>query len=132
MNINKIAKVSHEINRAYCKAIGDDSQVAWEDAPEWQRESAINGVKFHLETPSASPAESHASWLAEKAADGWTWGPVKDPENKEHPCFCRYTELPAEQRAKDHLFIAVVAQLRDQIPTTKEAETPPGYGATCV
>ena len=32
-----------EINRAYCAALGDTSQLPWDQAPEWQRQSAING-----------------------------------------------------------------------------------------
>jgi hypothetical protein len=107
-SITFIAKVAHEINRAYCEALGDTSQPAWEQAPNWQRDSAINGVRFHLDNPNASPSHSHESWLAEKAATGWKYGPVKDPEAKEHPCFVPYDELPVEQRAKDYLFRAVV------------------------
>lgn len=42
-----IAKVCHEANRAYCAGIGDHSQKSWEESPDWQRTSAINGVKFH-------------------------------------------------------------------------------------
>jgi hypothetical protein len=37
---------------------------------------------------------------------------VKDAEKKEHPCFRPYDELPAEQKIKDALFIAVVHALR--------------------
>lgn len=48
----------------------------------------------------------------ERAA-GWKYGPVKDPERKEHPCFVPYDGLPPEQRAKDYLFRAVVHQLSD-------------------
>ena len=107
-SITFIAKVAHEINRAYCEALGDTSQPAWEQAPNWQRDSAINGARFHLDNPNASPSHSHESWLAEKAATGWKYGPVKDPEAKEHPCFVPYDELPVEQRAKDYLFRAVV------------------------
>lgn len=106
--LNRIARVTHEVNRAYCQAIGDDSQPAWEDAPEWQQKSAVAGVVFHLENPDATPENSHESWLAEKARDGWTYGPEKNPEAKEHPCFRPYNELPVEQRAKDYLFRAVV------------------------
>jgi hypothetical protein len=46
--------------------------------------------------------------LAEKKADGWVYGEVKDPEKKEHPCLVEYEELPKDQQAKDSLFIAVV------------------------
>lgn len=113
MNIEQIARVAHETNRAYCATIGDFSQQPWEDAPEWQRASAIKGVQFHVsahergEKPSASA--SHDSWLEEKRRDGWTYGPVKDAATKEHPCFVPYDELPVEQRLKDYLFGSVVA-----------------------
>ena len=112
MNIEQIAKVAHEVNRAFCKAIGDNSQPAWEDAPEWQRSSAINGVQFHVDNPDAKPSASHESWLAEKERDGWKYGPVKDADKKEHPCFVPYNELPMEQKAKDYLFGAVCDQLK--------------------
>jgi hypothetical protein len=109
--IEMAARVAHEVNRAYCASIGDTSQPAWADAPEWQRQSAINGVKFTLASPTATPERSHESWLTEKAADGWKFGPVKNPEAKEHPCFVPYGELPAAQRVKDYLFLAVVRSL---------------------
>lgn len=109
--ISAIAKVCHEVNRAYCASIGDHSQPLWEDAPEWQRASAINGVKFSRANPDAPPSASHDSWLAEKRADGWKYGAVKNPEAKEHPCFVSYHELPAEQRTKDYLFQAVVRSI---------------------
>lgn len=74
LNTLEIARVAHEINRAYCSAIGDNSQPKWEDAPEWQVNSAVNGVVFHLANPDAGPDHSHISWLEEKRKDGWTWG----------------------------------------------------------
>ena len=114
MNIKKIARVAHEINRAYCQALGDNSQPKWEDAPDWQRSSAINGVEFHITNPDAGPDHSHNAWLAEKEATGWKWGPVKDAEYKEHPCFVPYDQLPVEQKAKDYLFRAVVHALKDE------------------
>ena len=91
--ITNAAQTTHEVNRAYCEALGDTSQPAWDDAPEWQRESAINGALFHYTNPDATPAASHGSWLAEKATAGWKYGPVKDPEKKEHPCFVPYAEI---------------------------------------
>jgi hypothetical protein len=112
MDNESIAKVCHDANRAYCQAIGDNSQPAWEDAPEWQRNSAIKGVKFNITNPDAPASASHDSWLDVKRADGWKYGPVKDAEKKEHPCYVPYEELPVEQQKKDALFKAVVAALK--------------------
>lgn len=109
MNEKKIeacARAAHEANRAYCAALGDTSQAPWDDAPEWQKSSARNGVVGALN--GNTPEQSHESWLAEKAATGWKYGPVKDPEKREHPCFVPYAGLPPEQRAKDGVFVAVV------------------------
>ena len=108
MTIEQTAKMCHEVNKAYCEAIGDHSQVSWREAPEWQQDSAINGVIFHLNNPDAKPEDSHNNWWKQKIADGWQYGPVKDAEKKEHPCMVPYEELPLEQRVKDHLFIAIV------------------------
>jgi hypothetical protein len=108
----QIARVCHETNRAYCQSIGDNSQPTWEEAPEWQRSSAIQGVEFHVAHLSAGqapqPSASHDSWLAQKTKEGWKYGPVKDAEKKEHPCYVPYDQLPVEQRLKDYLFAAIV------------------------
>ncbi len=111
MQVQMVARVAHEINRAYCLAMGDESQARWDDAPEWQRQSAINGVHFHLNNPSADASASHTNWLKEKTEAGWVFGLVKDPEAKTHPCCVPFEKLPRSQQAKDHLFRAVVHAL---------------------
>src|SRR5690242_8941417 len=103
MLVQDIAKVAHEINKAYCESIGDFSQPSWEDAPQWQQSSASNGVQFHLDNPDAKPSASHESWLKQKTEEGWEYGKVKNPETKEHPCFVPYDQLPVEQQSKDFL-----------------------------
>lgn len=106
--IEAAARAAHESNRAWCIAIGDTSQPSWDDAPEWQKTSARSGVQLIINNPDATPEQSHENWLRDKEADGWKYGPVKDPEKKEHPCFVPYADLPAAQRAKDHIFGAVI------------------------
>jgi RyR domain len=112
MDKTSIAKVCHEANKAYSKTLGDDSQPCWEDAPEWQRSSAIKGVEFNIANPDAPASASHDSWLEVKKAEGWKYGAVKDPEKKEHPCYVPYEQLPVEQQKKDALFKSIVAVLR--------------------
>lgn len=107
MKIEQIAAIAHAANAEYCRQLGDHSQPQWDDAPGWQKSSAINGVKFHRDNPNAGPEHSHNSWLAQKEAEGWKYGPAKDPEKKEHPCFVPYDKLPKEQQAKDYLFRGV-------------------------
>lgn len=111
--IEKIARVAHEVNRAYCEALGDKSQPAWADAPDWQQASARLGVKFHLATPEASASASHDSWYAQKEREGWVWGSVKNPDKKTHPCMVPFNSLPPEQQAKDFLFRGVVHAMKD-------------------
>lgn len=111
LEIEKIAKACHEVNRAYCLSLGYASQPAWEDAPQWQKDSAILGVKLHVNNPNAGPQASHESWMDQKIADGWKYGPTKDPEAKIHPCIVPFEKLPVEQQAKDFIFRAVVHQM---------------------
>lgn len=108
MNIQQVAQICHETNAAYCRSIGDASQKAWPDAQEWQRQSAIRGVRFALARPSAPASAQHDAWLTDKLADGWKFGPVKNASTKEHPCCVPYEDLPTEQKTKDYLFKAVV------------------------
>ena len=103
MNIpfeEQIARVCHEANRAYCATLGDQSQPPWADAPQWQKDSAIQGVQFHLASHKA-----HEKWLEQKRNEGWQYGPVKDPEHELHPFFMPYD---VDQRMKDYIFGSIV------------------------
>ena len=108
MNIVKIAELAYEVNRSYCRMIGDNSRPIWANAPDWQKESAISGVRFHFANPATEPSHSHDEWLATKKAHGWKYGPVKDVFKKEHPYFVPYDKLSIEQRLKSSLLAAVV------------------------
>ncbi len=112
-NVLRIAKVCHEANRAYCASLGDDSQLPWDEAPEWQRESAIAGAKWRIENPSAPDSSQHEQWMKDKSADGWVFGEVKDPDRKTHPCLVPFEELPTDQQRKDKLFSAIVKSLSE-------------------
>lgn len=109
--INEVAKVCHEANKAWCESGGDQSQQHWEEAEEWQRASAIEGVKWRLDNRNAPNSAQHDAWCADKAADGWTYGATKDPQAKTHPCLVPYGSLPPFQQAKDALFTAIVLAL---------------------
>lgn len=119
MTTEDIARVCHEANRAYCEVLGDDSQVSWDQAPEWQRQSAITGVRVmaaELDSPSFVPSMLHDSWSAEKRRDGWIYGVVKDADLKTHPCLVPFAMLPEAQQRKDYLFASIVMGLLLPLP----------------
>jgi hypothetical protein len=117
-----VAMVCHQANKAWCEANGDHSQPNWEDAPEWQKESAINGLKYRVENPGSGHDAMHNNWMKEKVADGWVYGSVKNPDTKIHPCIVPFEELPLFQQQKDVLFSSIVDALIPPIPMTAPSE----------
>jgi hypothetical protein len=114
LTLEQIAHVAHESNRAYCISIGDHSQPAWEDAPDWQKKSALDGVERHLANPNLTPEQSHQAWFDRKFQEGWRYGPTKNPATREHPCMLPYKFLPVRQQTKDYLFKAIVNALKPE------------------
>lgn len=113
-----IARVAHEVNAAYCEGLGDKTQTTWEKAPRADQEAIVQGVKLHLENPDAGVAVSHEMLMKQMLSEGWTYGRVKDPIKKEHPCLVPFTDLPQEQKLKDFIFRGVVRAIaREQART---------------
>lgn len=106
--VRLIAARCHAANREYCQSIGDDSQLPWDEAPEWQRDSAMKGVRTALANPNITASDMHEAWASEKMADGWKYGSEKDPEEKIHPCLVPFDQLPEDQQYKDRLFIDTI------------------------
>ena len=46
---------------------------------------------------------AHEIWSAQRLADGWTWGPVRDDARKQHPCLVPYEELAESEKEYDRL-----------------------------
>lgn len=113
MNVEKLASICHDANASYCRTLGDFSQLPWDSAPLWQRNSIIDGVKFHLSNPVADPERSHENWMKVKLEEGWVYGEQKDPPNKTHPCLVPFNELSEEQQFKDRLVCSVIDTFRD-------------------
>ena len=110
--VNKIAEVCHQANKTWCEMNNDFSQKDWNEAEDWQKESAIKGVEFRLNNPDALYDAQHNSWMKEKVDAGWVYGDVKDAEAKTHPCIVPFEELPEFQQKKDALFCAIVDSLK--------------------
>lgn len=107
MKVEEIAaRAAHDVNNAYCRAIGDAPSPEWDDMTEAQRAGVIEGAAHAL--AGGSPEKSHELWMQTRIDEGWLYGEVKDFEKKTSPCLVPYAELPEAQRAKDAIFQAVV------------------------
>jgi RyR domain len=112
LTVNDIARVIHEANSAMQVIIGEPVNPRWDDAPEWQRWACIDGVRDALQ--GLAPDEHHEAWALAMRREGWTYGPVKDGDAKTHPLLVPFEDLPPLQQAKDRLFLAIVAALREE------------------
>jgi len=110
--VTAIATVCHQANKAWCEANGDNSQKDWNEAEQWQRDSAVKGVEFRLDNPDAPESVQHDAWMADKIEDGWIYGEKKDADLKTHPCLVPFDQLPEFQQKKDKLFTAIVDALK--------------------
>ncbi len=53
----------------------------------------------------------HEHWCREKAAEGWIYGPEKDPHQKTNPSLLPWDELPEEEQDKNRNFIRGLPKL---------------------
>ncbi len=44
---------------------------------------------------------THEVWSVGRIRDGWTYGDLRDDENKTHPCLIPYEELPESEKEYD-------------------------------
>lgn len=110
--IEKIARVCHEANRAWCLANNEAGTFpAWDQCPKIITDSALAGVNAILANPDMTAEQSHDAWMKYKIAEGWTVGDVKDAGAKTHPSLIPYAELPPAVKVKDHLFRAIILAL---------------------
>ena len=110
MQIENIALMCHELNRAYCQMIGKDIPKSWYEASQEQKKCVMDGVRFVM-LNDPTPMESHENWMQHRLDNGWKYGPVKDEKAKTHPCLVEYKDLPREQQVKDTMFIAMVKMM---------------------
>jgi hypothetical protein len=116
MNISAIARICHETNRVLTEYAEDvPMQPSWESISEDMRRSCETGVQFALDYPDATPEQQHEAWCAERRAQGWVFGQVKNIEAKTHPALKPYAELSPETRLKDAVFRAIVCACRKEL-----------------
>lgn len=66
-----------------------------------QLDSLMNGVRFGLQNPDATPESNHENWMKCKIEQGWVYGEVKDLEKKTHFDLVPFDELTKVEKDKD-------------------------------
>lgn len=106
-----ITAAAYEVNRQYCLMISstDDSHVPWNQLPMDLKQVARLATAAIAD--GHTPEQSHDAWVRSKKSQGWSYGPQKNPETKEHPCLVPFSELSVDQQAKDLLWHTVVKSM---------------------
>jgi len=50
----------------------------------------------------------HEVWAKQRIDDGWTYGPERDDDKKEHPCLVPYDDLPDSEKTYDRIMVTEV------------------------
>ncbi|MFN4024697.1 MAG: RyR domain-containing protein [Hyphomonas sp.] len=109
--LEAIARTVHAALREWGAVHGQDDIPEWHLAPAWMHESTRESVRHAIANPGSDGRAQHDQWVAQKRADGWRHGPVKDAAAKTHPLMVPYEDLPDWERRKDILINAVVRAL---------------------
>lgn len=114
-DVMHIARVVHEATRAFQAANGQEAAPPWMRAPRWMKDASREAVTWRVANPKAPVSAQHDQWMAQKKADGWVKGAVKDGRKKTHPLLVPYDELPEVERRKDALVGAVISALTKKL-----------------
>jgi hypothetical protein len=54
-----------------------------------------------LELTETLARHLHDTWVRLRSSEGWTFGPTRNDERKEHPCLIPYDQLPETEKELD-------------------------------
>jgi hypothetical protein len=77
---------------------------------------------------------THDVWANQRIADGWTYGPSRNDDRKEHPCLVLYEDLSEMERDYDRVVVqqvikAIIA-MGYHIEKPHHASSPNGVAAS--
>jgi len=53
---------------------------------------------------------NHELWASRRMAEGWTVGPRRDDEKRQHPCLVPYEELPESEKEYDRVLVVQIVK----------------------
>lgn len=109
-----ILTVVHNAN-AVLKKINGEKHEELADMEPARRAGIKAAIKYALENDT-TPEESHNKWLEAQENLGYKYGIEIDRDKLLHPCMVPYYQLPAEQKLKDDMFVAIIQSFKEKIP----------------
>jgi hypothetical protein len=82
---------------------------AWDELPAWQQDAMVDVTRRCM--VGATPEQMHALWVQHYSAHGWTYGPQKNWETKQHPTIMAWQHLPVRYQARFKLWQTIVMTL---------------------
>jgi hypothetical protein len=65
IRLNRLQRMCHQVNKAWCELNGDNTQRLGSSAA--MAETAIKGVEFKLDNPDAGHDAQHNAWMADNS-----------------------------------------------------------------
>ena len=107
------ARVFYAASLVLQEALGEP-QPAWDELPAWQQDAMVDVTRRCM--VGATPEQLHALWVQHYSAHGWTYGPQKNWETKQHPVILPWQQLPGRYQARFKLWQAIVMTLMLETP----------------
>jgi hypothetical protein len=106
----QIAEAIHMMNGLLQRWHDDPfPQPSWDQVPAAMRERVLAMVRGYQ--AGMTPRQAHERWCDAMTADGWRYGPRKDPAARTHPAMTVYSELPEHQKIKDMMALQITMVL---------------------
>ncbi len=99
-----------------------EPQPPWDELPAWQQDAIVDVTRRCM--MGATPQQLHVLWVQHYAAHGWTYGPKKNRETRQHPIIIPWHGLSVPYQARFKLWQAMVMTLMLEIPEYPAIHSP--------
>lgn len=114
MTYEEIAKVAYQTYREYLKNTNSTTNLLdWDECPDWEKKSAIIGVRTYINNPEDSIEKNHERWMKERLTNNGVYYTERDKISFDYlprePI--PFLQLSKKLQVKDFIFQNVVYAL---------------------
>ena len=107
------ARVCYAASQGLQEVLGDP-QPPWDELQAWQHHAMVDFTRRCM--MGATPEQLHSLWVQHYTAQGWTYGPKKNWETRQHPLIASWHKLSLRDRGRYKLWQAMVMCLMLEMP----------------